>query len=325
MPNKAKDLYIKVQGASSLAVDFSADDTTPDTNQIVTFTDSTVGATSWTWDFGDGKSSTLQNPTHEYELAGTYTVTLAASDGSAEGIETKTNYITVTLQGLAGTPYAWYKAPIGASPSNLTLVSGSVSQWNDESGNGFHISQATPANRPEYINNVLGGYGLLHFQGVTSALFRSDAAMARNGSTQTIMFVAVRLEVGSSGDSWTGAASHNGASNIYTDTSNGFKAQNGVALPNYQPVIYSKPFILTVVYNGVNSYMQVDNVPTIFALANIGTFASGTGIVLGNRASLDAAPQMYMAEFITFNAALTSLQIASNIQYFSSKLNLHLH
>lgn len=46
------------------------------------FTDLTVGAaTFWLWDFGDGGSSTLQNPTHVYTQGGTYQVTLVVGNG----------------------------------------------------------------------------------------------------------------------------------------------------------------------------------------------------------------------------------------------------
>jgi PKD repeat protein/subtilisin family serine protease len=46
----------------------------------VTFTDTSLYATSWLWDFGDGITSTLQNPVHTYAAPGTYTVTLDAGN-----------------------------------------------------------------------------------------------------------------------------------------------------------------------------------------------------------------------------------------------------
>jgi PKD repeat protein len=44
----------------------------------VAFTDASSDATSWGWDFGDGNTSTQQNPTHAYAADGTYTVCLIA-------------------------------------------------------------------------------------------------------------------------------------------------------------------------------------------------------------------------------------------------------
>jgi YVTN family beta-propeller protein len=56
--------------------------TTPVTANIpVQFTDqSTNGPASWDWDFGDGGTSTDQNPLHTYTAAGTYTTTLTATN-----------------------------------------------------------------------------------------------------------------------------------------------------------------------------------------------------------------------------------------------------
>ena len=47
----------------------------------VTFTDtSTGGPTNWSWNFGDGGTSTSQSPTYVFDHAGSYTVTLVASN-----------------------------------------------------------------------------------------------------------------------------------------------------------------------------------------------------------------------------------------------------
>ena len=45
----------------------------------VTFTNTSTNATAYEWDFGDGTTSTEQNPVHTYESYGTYTVRLKAT------------------------------------------------------------------------------------------------------------------------------------------------------------------------------------------------------------------------------------------------------
>ena len=62
----------------------------------VTFTGTTTNATSWLWNFGDGTTSTLQNPTKVYASSGDYTVTLTASNANpASGAFTRALYINV--------------------------------------------------------------------------------------------------------------------------------------------------------------------------------------------------------------------------------------
>lgn len=67
----------------------------------VSFTDLTQGATTWAWDFGDGGTSSVQNPTHTYAAAGVYTVTLTVDVGGCT-IEKVVNIITVGRVELAG-------------------------------------------------------------------------------------------------------------------------------------------------------------------------------------------------------------------------------
>lgn len=68
----------------------------------VTFTDaSTNTPTSWAWDFGDGVTSTLQSPTHEYVQSGSYTVTLTATNADGSDGETKAAYVVLTATALS--------------------------------------------------------------------------------------------------------------------------------------------------------------------------------------------------------------------------------
>jgi PKD repeat protein len=49
---------------------------------VVNFTDASSGASSWNWDFGNGNHSVLEDPTHIYNVPGTYDVTLIVSDSA---------------------------------------------------------------------------------------------------------------------------------------------------------------------------------------------------------------------------------------------------
>jgi PKD repeat protein len=62
----------------------------------VRFTDQSTGYVDhWLWDFGDGITSTLQNPSHTYTTTGQYTVTLAANGLDTSSVITRRAYITV--------------------------------------------------------------------------------------------------------------------------------------------------------------------------------------------------------------------------------------
>ena len=77
------------------SVDFIADPKfSCNPTQLVTFTNNTLGLASYTWDFGDGSSSVLENPTHNY-AAGVYSVSLLAKVGTCIDTLLQTNYIAV--------------------------------------------------------------------------------------------------------------------------------------------------------------------------------------------------------------------------------------
>ncbi len=72
----------------------------PQVGEALSFTDASTGEiTSWAWNFGDGGTSSEQNPTHVYEHAGVFPVTL-------------------TTTGHAGTSGARVTVEVGAQPSS---------------------------------------------------------------------------------------------------------------------------------------------------------------------------------------------------------------
>ncbi len=87
---KATALYIYAAVRSSAC---KKDDTNPaplvvytievEGNQV-SFNNTTTGATSWKWDFGDGTNSSEQSPVHTYRGKGKYVPTLYAT--SAAGL-----------------------------------------------------------------------------------------------------------------------------------------------------------------------------------------------------------------------------------------------
>ncbi|MGQ0827848.1 MAG: S8 family serine peptidase [Bacteroidota bacterium] len=64
----------------------------------VKFTSTSTAATSWSWDFGDGGTSTLEHPGHKYTANGSYNVQLIVSNQC--GIDTIIKVITITSVGL---------------------------------------------------------------------------------------------------------------------------------------------------------------------------------------------------------------------------------
>jgi PKD repeat protein len=64
-----------------LAASFALLPQTPAQKQQVQFTDTSSGASTWDWDFGDGSRASVRNPMHTYAVRGTYTVVLWVGNG----------------------------------------------------------------------------------------------------------------------------------------------------------------------------------------------------------------------------------------------------
>ncbi len=83
------------------AADFDAAPVAGEPPLVVTFLDQSTGfPQSWLWEFGDGTTSRLQNPTHCYTAEGSYTVSLTVTNARDVDAETKHGFVLVTFSDL---------------------------------------------------------------------------------------------------------------------------------------------------------------------------------------------------------------------------------
>jgi FOG: PKD repeat len=154
-PPAATDFSGEQETQGPPIVGFTATPTVGLAPLTVQFNDTSLRSpTSWTWDFGDGSTSTDQNPEHTYTAAGTYSVNLTVTNEYGTEYKLKPDYITVyspvTAQFMADVTY-------GALPLTVQFTdasSGSPTSWTWDFGDG---NTSTDQN-PEHTYTSTGTY-----------------------------------------------------------------------------------------------------------------------------------------------------------------------
>ncbi|BAV08571.1 gliding motility-associated C-terminal domain-containing protein [Filimonas lacunae] len=113
-----------------IAINVKAGFTTPASGCVpytAEFSNTSMGGQTFTWDFGDGTTSTDVNPSHLYSTAGTYTIKMIAIDSSTCNIIDSTSFtITVSpnptasfsyspVQAKENTPFVFTNTSVGAT------------------------------------------------------------------------------------------------------------------------------------------------------------------------------------------------------------------
>jgi PKD repeat protein len=156
---KTKPGFITVSGTAPVA-NFSATPTSGTSPLTVNFTDTSSGSiTGRSWNFGDGSTSTSANPSHTYNVPGTYTVSLTVTGPGGSNTKTNSNFINVSSTTSGGT------TPPGASNEGL------VAAYGFEEGSGRKVVDASGKGNHGTIKGAVriakGRYGkALKFDGV---------------------------------------------------------------------------------------------------------------------------------------------------------------
>lgn len=113
----------------------------------VSFTDLTGGVNSWSWDFGDGNTSTDQNPSHTYAAGGTYTVSLTVGNCAGSDNLTQNNFITLSV---STPPTTVNDTTFGCTPISFLLSAGGSGNlnWYDAASGGNLVNTGNTFTTP---------------------------------------------------------------------------------------------------------------------------------------------------------------------------------
>ncbi|HET7712034.1 MAG TPA: PKD domain-containing protein, partial [Thermoanaerobaculia bacterium] len=147
-----------VAPASPLTASFSFAPSSPTTDTTISFTDTTTGgATAWQWAFGDGTTSSQQNPTKRYFVPGTYTVTLTAYRNTEGSGASRTVVVLSPAPAVPAVSAAFdFSAGVrtGVGVTFTDRSTGNPDRWNWNFGDG----QTSTARNPVHVFSAPGNY-----------------------------------------------------------------------------------------------------------------------------------------------------------------------
>ena len=198
--NRTHMLVTSISNTSAL---FIASPITGFYPQTVGFTDQSIGnITSWLWDFGDGQTSTEQNPSHTYLDTGTYTVALTVSGPNGTDTLTKIDLIIIGSQAstplLEVMPTSWTApGPGGTSPDVQVTNIGGGDQFTyivSEDANWLTLSSTT--------GTTPGNSTITAIENNTGKARNAIVTITAAGVTGSPKTILVTQEATESGDSY---------------------------------------------------------------------------------------------------------------------------
>jgi PKD repeat protein len=115
------------------------------TYNTVSFTNGSSNALSYSWDFGNGQSSTLQNPTYTYPVQGEYKVILRATNNCASSFDTVLLKINASPKASFTANTNDYCTPANVRFTNTSTNNTVTNQWLFPGGSPQSSTDANPS------------------------------------------------------------------------------------------------------------------------------------------------------------------------------------
>ena len=167
---------------------FTASEVTGKAPLTVAFNDTSINATSWSWDFGDGTNSMEQNPVMTYAYAGNYTVKLKALNADGSDTMIAPDFITVIQP---DPPVANFTASprSGTAPLTVSFTDTSdgdtITLWYWQFGDGMNSSIQNPVHIYQNAGNYTVSFEIANSVG-SNTTTRVDYITVSNPPVTTI-------------------------------------------------------------------------------------------------------------------------------------------
>lgn len=221
-------------------------------------------------------------------------------------------------------PVLWLDA---ADETTITENGGSVSQWDDKSGNDYDPVQTTGANQPTTGSEFLNGKNVLQFSPEEKRLFNASGPIFSQSSSDEFTFIIV-LKTPTSEDGYVLANASNASNGfgIYAKSDGKYYLSNGNDISGADSVSRSSNYeILTVRYSNNEVLMSINGSETTGTNTNSYTFGPAIAtnpFAIGARPASTASLVLLdfnLAEICSYNRALSVTELNQVGQYLSSK------
>jgi hypothetical protein len=227
---------------------------------------------------------------------------------------------------------AWYKADAGVykdAGTTLAANNETVQQWNDQSGNGYHLKQASSFLRGTYKTAILNSLPVIDFDGSGAGNWLQTTSQPVTLGVATVSVFMVRQITSANGVSSCRVAgiSTPGSSDLGNDTfiaeycpgtaittpttyNNGNKSNGSVSSGTWNQ--------LGTIFDGSNNIMYIANTAQS-GVADTHTFAASVDIEVFADGGGNSNPSGQLAELIFTNTAMSLSDRNSLATYFTSR------